>query len=373
VDGGLRYESHTSTSLRREMLLTSSKLGYGAVFWNQIVTGRITKELEDINLVDLEETDEESKGKNKHSKWKRGGRNALRITMRDNSNKFNNNEAEIAQYKRLTVVLDHTSKFSDLSVSNKVLERYDVLAAQPMTDRAFKQCCQSLEIDIISLDLSARLPFKIKLPNIKQAFSRGIFFELSIGQSLRDISSRRYFLSHMLMLVKQTKGRNIIMSSDANKVMHLRAPRDLMNIGVLLGIKENVAKTTVSDNCYAILDHARARKSEKGVFEVFMLRPEDKGSWELPTFKTPEKTLVEPTLMTKESLEEDEDANNKPSKNTNTNNNNNNNDNKNNNNDNNIAKTNITNNNNNNNNTSTTTTTTKRTRKKRKRRNSSSS
>jgi len=45
--------------------------------------------------------------------------------------------------------------------------------------------CSVLDIDIISLDFSSRLPFYLKLPMINLAIERGIHFEINYSASLR--------------------------------------------------------------------------------------------------------------------------------------------------------------------------------------------
>jgi len=62
---------------------------------------------------------------------------------------------------------------------------YDILAVQPTNEKTFQAACGTFEVDIISLDLSARLPFNLKLPTVGLAVDRGIYFELCYGAAIR--------------------------------------------------------------------------------------------------------------------------------------------------------------------------------------------
>jgi ribonuclease P/MRP protein subunit RPP1 len=60
-----------------------------------------------------------------------------------------------------------------------------------------------MRIDIISLDLAHRVPFYLKMPLIKEAIARGVFFEITYAPCLRDTGfflkmyERIYILSSM--------------------------------------------------------------------------------------------------------------------------------------------------------------------------------
>jgi hypothetical protein len=62
--------------------------------------------------------------------------------------------------------------------SVSITSTYDLLAVQPRSERTFALACNSLDVDIISLDLSRRLPFRFKPALIKAALARGLTFEV---------------------------------------------------------------------------------------------------------------------------------------------------------------------------------------------------
>jgi hypothetical protein len=91
-----------------------------------------------------------------------------------------------------------------LVAGNCDLASYDVVAVQPLSDRvlqqanfdrrllyhmlkatgrfltapAVAQACSSLDVDLISIDLGQRLPFKLRSAQLRLAFKRGVHFEV---------------------------------------------------------------------------------------------------------------------------------------------------------------------------------------------------
>ncbi len=66
------------------------------------------------------------------------------------------------------------------------------------------------------------------------AINRGIRIEICYGQATgEDSSARRNFISNTMAIVRATKGRGIVISSEARNVLGLRAPADVLN---LLGV-----------------------------------------------------------------------------------------------------------------------------------------
>ncbi|KAK9803847.1 hypothetical protein WJX73_008026 [Symbiochloris irregularis] len=134
----------------------------------------------------------------------------------------------------------------------------------PQAERAFTQACSSLDCDIISVDLSTRLPFSLKAATIVPAIKRGISFEIVYSAALRDETSRRHLFSNAAALVRASRGRGIIISSGARSAFELRGPYDVINLGVLFGLSDQQAKAAITTNCAHVLAHARSRKAHAG-------------------------------------------------------------------------------------------------------------
>jgi len=161
-------------------------------------------------------------------------------------------------YSRLTVQLDDQSQVHQLS--SDVVQSFDILAVQPATEKLFQQACKTLEIDIISLDMTDRLPFFLKFPTVNAAIERGVHFEITYSPALRDPTQRKNLISTALDLVVFAKGKNIIVSSGAENELDFRGPYDIINLGLLFNFKEEQSKAAVTKNCRAVLFRAEARK-----------------------------------------------------------------------------------------------------------------
>lgn len=125
------------------------------------------------------------------------------------------------------------SPSANQSSNNPLLTSYDIVAVQPGTDSLFLKCCQSPDIDIISFDMTQRLPFKLKHNIVTQAIDKGIYFEVCLSQLLKDALARRIFISNVTDLVRVTRGKGILFTSGATSPLHLRAPYDFVNLYVL--------------------------------------------------------------------------------------------------------------------------------------------
>jgi ribonuclease P/MRP protein subunit RPP1 len=80
------------------------------------------------------------------------------------------------QYTRLTVGVESILQAAAISPLNPVLRGYDLVAVRPMDQQTFEHACKNLEVDLISIDFSQRLPFHTKSALVKAAVERGIFF-----------------------------------------------------------------------------------------------------------------------------------------------------------------------------------------------------
>lgn len=165
---------------------------------------------------------------------------------------------------RLTI----KANFSQLLIDTEALSRFDLVTARPETEQDFHFCCIQGEVDIISLKLHERMQMKIKLNLVQEAIRRGIMFEVCYSKAIKDINARRIFIANASNLVKATKRKNIILSSQAADLFEQRAPWDVINLACLLGLNIEEAHKTIVDNPAIALEHARARKVFKSTVEV---------------------------------------------------------------------------------------------------------
>ncbi|XWS53196.1 hypothetical protein CRYUN_Cryun11dG0137200 [Craigia yunnanensis] len=164
------------------------------------------------------------------------------------------------QYTRLTVCIDTASQSQALNSGNPVLKTYDTVAVRPLNQNAFDHACEKAEVDIISIGFSDKLPFRLKLPMIKAAIKRGVYFEITYSDLIVDVHLRRQIISNAKLLVDWTQGKNLIFSSAAPSVCEIRGPNDVANLASLLGLSIERAKAAVSKNCRSLLASALRRK-----------------------------------------------------------------------------------------------------------------
>ncbi|KAF9436862.1 Ribonuclease P protein subunit p30 [Entomortierella beljakovae] len=175
--------------------------------------------------------------------------------------KLNLPGVNMKQYSRLTLVVDDISQNYGLNTSNSAVSSYDIIAVQPTNEKLFQAACGTFEVDIISLDMSARLPFYLKHSTVGQAVERGIYFELCYSGAIRDATARRNLISNAQSLIRVTRGKNIILTSQAMKAMELRGPYDIVNFGTLLGLNQAISKDCLTSHCRSVVIHAETRKN----------------------------------------------------------------------------------------------------------------
>ncbi|KAE8895347.1 hypothetical protein PF005_g1272 [Phytophthora fragariae] len=171
------------------------------------------------------------------------------------------------QRKRITLKLEEVADAQKL-LGSDVVQGYDVIAAEAATPKVFQFLCEQADIDLITFDVTNRLPFQIKRPGIVAAMKRGIHFEITYTPCLGDTAGRRYFFSNASNLVRLTGGKNLVFSSGATRDILLRSPYDVLNIGLLSGLKYGQALDAISTSCLAVLEHADKRRGIIGGVQV---------------------------------------------------------------------------------------------------------
>mmetsp|Transcript_6405 Transcript_6405/g.10480 ORF Transcript_6405/g.10480 Transcript_6405/m.10480 type:complete len:288 (+) Transcript_6405:40-903(+) len=187
-----------------------------------------------------------------------------------------NLQAPFRQLTRVTVVIEDTNQLNLLSARQGAHNTYDIVAVRPTSEKAFSACCGSQDVDIISLDLSTRLPWNIRVPHLSQIAERGIFLEICISPAIRDVSARRQVISNALNLMRLARGRRILLSSGAAEAMELRGPYDIINLGNLIGLPHEKAKSALSTAADMVIKHAEARQTFKTA--IRSINPQVSGS-----------------------------------------------------------------------------------------------
>jgi ribonuclease P/MRP protein subunit RPP1 len=148
---------------------------------------------------------------------------------------------------------------------------YDLVAARPTDERTLQQACQSLDVDIISLDLTRKFEKHFKFPMLGTAIARGIKIELCYSQGIlsTDPMAKRNLISNATQLIRVTRGRGLIFSSEAKSVLGIRAPSDIINLASVWGLGTEKGKDGLTREPRSVVEFARLkRQSFKGVVDI---------------------------------------------------------------------------------------------------------
>lgn len=177
--------------------------------------------------------------------------------------------------KSLHVLRRCTLHLSDPSQNHRLQalsSAYDILAIRPDNEKSLQQACQALECDLISLDLSTRFPFYFKHKTLANALRRGVKFEICYGPGILNSdggASRRNLISNATQLIRATRGRGIVISSEARRALACRGPADVVNLAVLWGLGQEKGMEAIGKEARSVVVQAEMkRRSFRGVIDV---------------------------------------------------------------------------------------------------------
>ena len=168
---------------------------------------------------------------------------------------------------RLTLTISDPTQNHRLA---SLQSQYNLIALRPVTEKGLALCCSSLECDLISLDLSTRLPFILKFKTVASALQRGIRFEICYSPGIaRSSDARRNLISGATALIRATRGRGIILSSEAKSALGMRGPWDVINLAVVWGLTQERGKEAICEEARKVVELARLkRESFRGVVDI---------------------------------------------------------------------------------------------------------
>lgn len=184
--------------------------------------------------------------------------------------------------KSITKILTRlTITISDATQNHRLtsfLPHYDLLALRPTTEKALQLCCNSLDCDIVSLDFSQRLPFILKFKTVASALQRGIRLEICYSPGISSTSSsggnssndaRRNLIANAGALIRATRGRGIILSSEARNALGVRGPYDVMNLAQVWGLGQERGKEGLCEEAGKVVRLAGIKRTSfRGVVDV---------------------------------------------------------------------------------------------------------
>lgn len=148
---------------------------------------------------------------------------------------------EMRLLRRVTLVLDEQAQNQSFT---SLLNKFDIVAVQPKTEKTLQSAATALDIDLISIDMTSRTAFYLRHKLACAAVSRGVRFEICYGASF-DGEGRRYTISNAMSIIRATRGRGIVLSSGAPVLANLRAPFDAINLLTVWGLNSCASRDAV--------------------------------------------------------------------------------------------------------------------------------
>lgn len=103
------------------------------------------------------------------------------------------------------------------------------------------------------------------------ALARGIKIELCYSQGIMssDPQAKRNLISNATSLIRVTRGRGLIFSSEAKTALGIRAPGDVMNLASVWGLGTERGKDGLTKEPRSVVEFARLkRQSFKGIVDI---------------------------------------------------------------------------------------------------------
>jgi ribonuclease P/MRP protein subunit RPP1 len=148
-----------------------------------------------------------------------------------------------------------------------------------------QQACATLDVDLISLDLTQKPERHFKFSMIGAAIARGVKIEICYSQSLTEnANAKRTFIGNVVQLIRVSRGRGLIFSSEAKSVLGLRAPSDVINLASVWGLGHERGKDGLTKEARSVVEFARLKRtSYRGVVDIVY-------GGEMPAAELPDRT-----------------------------------------------------------------------------------
>ena len=171
---------------------------------------------------------------------------------------------------RLTLEISEQKDIFQITKSNEILKKFDLLAIKPKNDKIFENILMAeINCDIITIDLYEKFSFMSKKKLIQTSVDKGIFFEVEYGKFITDNESRSNFISNFILLNNILKGKNLILSSGAENLFMQRNPEDVITIlETIFDIKKEIAFKMITENPIKAVLKGKQRKLFKTTLDI---------------------------------------------------------------------------------------------------------
>ncbi|KAF2723209.1 PHP domain-like protein [Polychaeton citri CBS 116435] len=169
--------------------------------------------------------------------------------------------------RRVTLVLTEPLQNARLG---ELARNYDMLALRPTDEKTLQLACGSYDCDIISLDLTRRFPFPFKFKTFGEAISAGKRIELCYSQGIMgDSQARRNLISNATQIIRATRARGLIMSSEAKSAIGVRGPWDVVNLAAVWGLGQERGFEGITKETRNLVANSQLKRSGfRGVIDI---------------------------------------------------------------------------------------------------------
>ncbi|WPH02486.1 Hypothetical protein R9X50_00535000 [Acrodontium crateriforme] len=267
--------SPTDINTLRHTIAFAHELGYSVIALNHTITGKLPAAGSPPNTI----PEDLAVVLGTDAKARNGETRSTNDGELKNSSAINLDVAPADQkphiLRRLTIVLTESYQNARLAA---LAAAYDLLAVRPIDERTLQLACGSLDCDIISLDLTQRMGYYFKHKTVMEAIKQGKKFEIcyagatsTAGNTSGGSASeaRRNLIQNATQLIRATRGRGIILSSEARAAVACRAPWDVINLAALwdLGTERGV-EAVGKESRSAVVQAKMKRTGYRGVIDV---------------------------------------------------------------------------------------------------------
>ncbi|KAK3328910.1 RNase P subunit p30-domain-containing protein [Apodospora peruviana] len=271
-DLNIAWSATTSPSDLEHTLKFAKNLGYDVVALNHIINSSIpTQPTPIINPIPQLTPP--------HPSYPAPNQNTRAGTTTNLSTTAASTTPSSSSEKRLPTVLRRvTLVITDPATTNYRLldfaRAYDLLTLRPTNEKAFSWACLSTTEPpaLISLDLSTSLGYHIHHRTAMAAVHRGTRFEICYSQAIGsgiDARARSQFIGNVLGLLRATKGRGIVVSSEARSALGLRAPADVVNLMAVWGLGPERGTEALGVGARAVVvNEGIKRRGFRGIVDI---------------------------------------------------------------------------------------------------------
>jgi ribonuclease P/MRP protein subunit RPP1 len=137
-------------------------------------------------------------------------------------------------------------------------------------EKTLQSACLSLDCDLISLDLSMRYFFHFQYKMFAAAITRGVHIELCYGPGIiGNADQRRMLIQNASALIRVTRGRGLIISSECKDILACRGPADIVNLAAVWGLgQERGVEAVTTEARKVVVNSSFKRTSYRGVVDV---------------------------------------------------------------------------------------------------------